>query len=78
MAALRSLGHPYTDAEVANAEADALAEAAVIAASLTASGIELSEVQARSEAIAVIAYLQSLGRVMRAAPPVAAAQAEAR
>lgn len=78
LAALRSLGHPYSDAEVANAEADALAEVAVIAASLTASGIELSEVQARSEAIAVIAYLQSLGRVMRAAPPVAAAQAEAR
>jgi cytochrome c oxidase cbb3-type subunit I/II len=77
LAALRTLGHPYTDAEVTNAEADALAEAASIAASLTEAGIELSEVQARSEAIAVIAYLQSLGRAVRATPATAAVQAEA-
>lgn len=58
---LRSLGHPYTDAEIQSAEADAAARAAEIVASLRKDGIELSEVNARSEGIAMIAYLQSLG-----------------
>jgi cytochrome c oxidase cbb3-type subunit I/II len=59
---LRSLGHPYTDAEVASAVADAEAQMAGIAASLRRDGVELDEVGARSEAVALIAYLQSLGR----------------
>ncbi len=59
---LRSLGHPYTDAEVANAARDAEAQMAGIAASLRRDGVELDEAQARSEAVALIAYLQSLGR----------------
>jgi cytochrome c oxidase cbb3-type subunit I/II len=59
---LRSLGHPYSDAEVANAAPDAEAQMAGIAASLRRDGVELGEVEARSEAVALIAYLQSLGR----------------
>jgi len=58
---LRTLGHPYSDAQVASAESDALTRADEIAASLRGDGIELSDTNARSEAIAVIAYLQSLG-----------------
>jgi cytochrome c oxidase cbb3-type subunit I/II len=62
---LRQLGHPYTDAEIASAVADARARAQEIAASLRRDGIALDEVAEHSEAIAVIAYLQSLGRVVR-------------
>jgi cytochrome c oxidase cbb3-type subunit I/II len=67
LATLRSLGHPYGDAEVQDAARDALAEADRLAAGLRAAGQELSEVEARSEAIALIAYLQSLGRALKAA-----------
>jgi cytochrome c oxidase cbb3-type subunit I/II len=66
LAALRTLGAPYGDAEVSDAASHALAEAEAIAASLRKDGIALSETQARSEAIAVIAYLQSLGRAIKA------------
>lgn len=59
---LRSLGHPYTDDEVRHAVRDAERQMEAVAASLRADGIELGEVEARSEAIALIAYLQSLGR----------------
>jgi cytochrome c oxidase cbb3-type subunit I/II len=65
LAALRSVGHPYTEAEVASAAQDALAEADRIAAGLRAEGVALGDVEARSEAIALIAYLQSLGRALR-------------
>jgi cytochrome c oxidase cbb3-type subunit I/II len=59
--ALRGLGHPYTDAEIAGAVGAAESQAAQIAASLRKDGVSLSEAQARSEAIALIAYLQRLG-----------------
>ena len=72
LSTLRTLGHPYTEAEIESAASDALAAAAVIAESLRGDGVELDGVEARSEAIAVIAYLQSLGRAMREAPPVRA------
>ena len=65
LATLRTLGHPYSDDEVANAERDALAQASEVAASLRRDGIELDAVQERSEAIAVIAYLQSLGHAVK-------------
>lgn len=58
---LRRLGHPYTDAQIARAEEDARAQAAEIVASLRRDGLEVSEVEAQSEALALIAYLQSLG-----------------
>jgi cytochrome c oxidase cbb3-type subunit I/II len=73
LAALRSLGHPYTDAEVDNAPADALAQADRIAAGLRAGGQPLSDTQGRSEAIALIAYLQSLGHARKAAATAASA-----
>jgi cytochrome c oxidase cbb3-type subunit I/II len=65
LATLRRLGHPYSDAEIAGAVEDAARQAESIAASLRADGIALDETQARSEAIALIAYLQSLGRAMK-------------
>ena len=67
LAALRRLGTPYRDAEIANAEADARAQMEALAASLRRDGVTLGEVEAKSEAIALIAYLQSLGHALRAA-----------
>jgi len=77
LAALRRLGHPYSDAEVQSAEADALAAADRVAAGLRAEGQQVAAGQARSEAIAVIAYLQSLGRAMKASGAGAAPVAQA-
>jgi cytochrome c oxidase cbb3-type subunit I/II len=65
LAALRKLGHPYSEAEIGTAAADALAQADQIAAALRSEGMQVSETQARSEAIALIAYLQSLGLARR-------------
>ena len=64
----RMLGSPYTDEEIAGAVEAAEAQMAEIAAELRRDGVELDEVQARSEGIAMIAYLQSLGRAVREAP----------
>jgi cytochrome c oxidase cbb3-type subunit I/II len=58
------IGHPYDERQIENAAVDARAQMAGIADSLRGDGIELSERQARSEALAVIAYLQSLGRAV--------------
>jgi cytochrome c oxidase cbb3-type subunit I/II len=73
LAVLRTLGHPYGEPEIANAERDALAQADAVAARLRADGVELGPVAARSEGIALIAYLQGLGRAVREAPLAAAA-----
>lgn len=72
---LRLLGHPYSDEQIENAVADVLAQAATVAASVRADGISLDETQANSEAIAMIAYLQSLGRPLREAQAAAVAAA---
>ena len=76
---LRSLGHPYSDEEIAGAVADAEAQAARIAESLRRDGVALGEGQARSQAIALIAYLQRLGSDLgwRQAAPAPAAPAAA-
>ncbi|HEX5064578.1 MAG TPA: cytochrome-c oxidase, cbb3-type subunit II [Myxococcota bacterium] len=63
--ALATLGHPYTEAEIEHAAADAQARAAEIAESLRRDGVALDDIGARSEAIALIAYLQSLGHAVR-------------
>jgi cytochrome c oxidase cbb3-type subunit I/II len=63
---LRSLGHPYTDAQIEGAAGDAHAAMDAIAASLRADGVEVSERGTRSEMIALIAYLQSLGKAVQA------------
>jgi cbb3-type cytochrome c oxidase subunit II len=68
LAALRTLGTPYSDAEVNDAARNALAQAAEVAAALRKDGVALDDTQARSEAIAVIAYLQSLGRSIQNQP----------
>ena len=65
---LRRMGHPYSDAEIENAVADARRQAESVVASLRKDHVELSERQARSEVIALIAYLQSLGRVVKDGP----------
>ena len=83
LSVLRWLGHPYSDAQVAGAVGDAEAQAARIAASLQKDGVALEGVQARSDAIALIAYLQRLGsdlgwrQAAPAAPAAAVAQADA-
>ena len=66
---MRGLGTPYGDEQVAAAEADARAQAAQVAASLRAAGVALDEAQAQSETIALIAYLQTLGRAVKAESP---------
>lgn len=65
---LRSLGHPYDDAAIAGAESAARAQAEKVAASIAGGGATLTPEQARSEAIAVIAYLQVLGQAVKAEP----------
>jgi cytochrome c oxidase cbb3-type subunit I/II len=72
---LRTLGHPYSDAEIERAAADAAEQSARVADSLRAEGVQLDETGARSEAVALIAYLQSLGRVWQEGAETAAAGA---
>jgi cytochrome c oxidase cbb3-type subunit I/II len=62
---LRALGHPYEESEIQNAVADARAQAARVAASLRKDGQALEDAEARSEAIALIAFLQRLGTDIR-------------
>jgi cytochrome c oxidase cbb3-type subunit I/II len=59
---LRGLGHPYSDADVENAVADVERDSAAVADRLRKDGITLDDEQAHSETIALIAYLQRLGR----------------
>ena len=67
---LRALATPYSDAQIAGAETDARAQAAGIASGLRAAGVALDDAQAGSETIALIAYMQTLGRAVKAEPPV--------
>ena len=69
---LRALGHPYSDEQIANAVEDAREEARAIAESLRRDGIALDDTAAESEMVALIAYMQSLGRALREAPVAAA------
>ena len=75
---LRGLGHPYSDAEVKDAVAYARAQADGVAAALRRDGQSLSDAQARSEAIALIAYLQRLGKDLREPPAAIAGTGAAR
>jgi cytochrome c oxidase cbb3-type subunit I/II len=59
MRALRSVGVPYKDAEIAEAAADARAQAGTIAKDLAEGGVE---VDPESRMVATIAYLQRLGQ----------------
>lgn len=72
LSVLRGLGHPYTDGEITNATDDARAQAARIVEELRAGKVDVTDEQARSEVIALIAYVQSLGRAVKEKPPTQA------
>jgi cytochrome c oxidase cbb3-type subunit I/II len=59
LSALRALGVPYSDEEVANADGNALKEAKVIADELAAKGSPAG--LEKTEIVALIAYIKSLG-----------------
>jgi cytochrome c oxidase cbb3-type subunit I/II len=59
MAVMRKLGVPYTDEDLRDAERTAWSQASLITADLTDKG---AHVDADSELVALIAYLQRLGR----------------
>jgi cytochrome c oxidase cbb3-type subunit I/II len=57
--AMRAVGVPYTNEDIQNASDDARAQGSEIAASLKSEGLDAAE---DSEMVAVIAYLQRLGK----------------
>jgi cytochrome c oxidase cbb3-type subunit I/II len=67
LAVLSELGHPYDEAQIASAADDARAQAQAVVASLRRDGQQVDDVQARSEMVALIAYLQRLGKDLAAA-----------
>jgi cytochrome c oxidase cbb3-type subunit I/II len=71
---MRKLGVPYTDADVAAAETAQREQAATIVADLATNGVE---VEWNAEVVALISYLQRLGRDQGIAPTPAAAAAMA-
>lgn len=58
---LQTLGTPYTDDEVKNAESLLREQAGRIVSELKAQQAPMSELEAKSEIIALIAYSQRLG-----------------
>jgi cytochrome c oxidase cbb3-type subunit I/II len=62
---LHDLGHPYDRAAIDGAEADARAQAERVTASLRKDGQALADAEGRSEAVALIAFLQRLGSDLR-------------
>jgi len=62
---LHDLGHPYDQASIDNAEADARAQAERVTASLRKDGQALADAEGRSEAVALISFLQRLGSDIR-------------
>jgi cytochrome c oxidase cbb3-type subunit I/II len=71
---MRKLGVPYTDADVAAAETAQREQAATIVADLATNGVD---VEWNSEMVALISYLQRLGREKGIAPTSSAAAAAA-
>ncbi len=67
--AMRTIGVPYTDADISHAVADARAQASEIARDLADNG---ARVGADRELVALIAYLQRLGRTPDASTATAA------
>jgi cytochrome c oxidase cbb3-type subunit I/II len=64
---LKTLGTPYTDEQVANAERDLAAQATQVASELRSQQAPLTDAEAKSEIIALIAYLQRLGMDLKRA-----------
>ena len=73
---LHQVGVPYTDAQIANASADARAQAKKIADALVAQGGPRN--MEDREVVALIAYLQKLGKAAAVPAPAAPAPAPAR
>ncbi|MCB9513067.1 MAG: cytochrome-c oxidase, cbb3-type subunit I [Candidatus Latescibacteria bacterium] len=59
METLSRLGVPYTEADIASAKATALSQAGIITADLSSQGVNIAD---DSELVALIGYLQRLGR----------------
>jgi cytochrome c oxidase cbb3-type subunit I/II len=70
VAAMKAIGVPYDDAQVASAQADAEAQGALVAKNLHEDGVAAAD--PRSELVALVAYLQRLG--VHAAPTPGAAE----
>jgi cytochrome c oxidase cbb3-type subunit I/II len=62
---LYDLGHPYDRATIDGAEANARAQAERVTASLRKDGQALTDAEGRSEAVALVAFLQRLGSDLR-------------
>jgi cytochrome c oxidase cbb3-type subunit I/II len=71
--ALRSVGVPYDARQIESAATDATAQGAEIAKNLQDEGV--SGVDPRSEMVALVAYLQRLGKKPQGVPPDSAGQA---
>jgi cytochrome c oxidase cbb3-type subunit I/II len=71
--ALRSVGVPYDAKQIESAATDAATQGAQIAKNLQDEGV--SGVNPRSEMVALVAYLQRLGKQHEAGPPAGAGQA---
>jgi cytochrome c oxidase cbb3-type subunit I/II len=74
--AQQMVGVPYTDADIKNAELAAKTQAASVAKEIAGQGGPKSLQD--KQVVALIAYLQRLGRDAQAAPPAATATAEAK
>jgi cytochrome c oxidase cbb3-type subunit I/II len=66
IAAMRAVGVPYTDRDVERAAEDARAQAAVITQDLHESGVDVG---ADTEMVALVSFLQRLGKPKSDAPP---------
>ena len=67
---MRQLGVPYTDADISSAPASARQQAKLIQADLQAQGVRI---ESETKLIALIAYLQRLGRGPQFSPDARAA-----
>ncbi len=64
--AMKALGVPYTDGDIANVEDSYLTQARKVQSKLKESGVEINE---RSEMVSIIAYMQRLGVDIKNADP---------
>ena len=59
MHAMKTVGVPYTDAEIAGSAKDALAQGTQMAADLASEGVHVAP---NSDMVAIVAYVQSIGK----------------
>lgn len=68
LAAMKSLGVPYSDEQIRNAVADLKTQAQAIADGLSAQGMSDAKGKSSTEIIALIAYMQRLGTDIKSVP----------